>query len=225
MNFDIHEWKDISSTSLSDAMKGLQIMRADIKPLKITARVVGPAYTVQIVDADCAAVFRALRDARPGDVLVIAAQGTMEAAFLGEIIVTIAQTRGLAGIIVDGCIRDTQSISAKDFPVFSKGAVPSSPAINYLSKVQQTVNCGGVVVHPGDFVYGDADGVVIVPQLEKEEVLAKAKAKEKKDLWKLKEVATDVALLEEFLTKACGDNQKRADVDLKGEIKDETYLA
>ena len=225
MNFDIREWKGLSSASISDAMKGSQTMKADIKPLRRTDQVVGPAYTVQIIDKDCTAVFRALRDACPGDVLVIAAQGMMDIAFLGEIIATIAKNRGLAGIVIDGCIRDSRAIAEMDFPVFSKGAISNSPAVNYLSRVQQPVNCSGVMVYPGDFIYGDADGVVVVSPSKKDEILYQAKIKEQNDLWKLNEVIPDSKLLEAFLTKACGDDRVQDLVTMKGDLNDETYLA
>jgi regulator of RNase E activity RraA len=114
MNFDISEWEEVSSTSLSDAMLGLHTMESSIKPLNrktgpaytIQIAVVGPAYTVQIIKNDCAVIFKALQEAPEGSVLVIAAQGTTDVAFLGEIVTKIAQKQGIAGIVIDGCVRE-----------------------------------------------------------------------------------------------------------------------
>ena len=100
MEFNIQEWNGLSSTSLSDAMAGCQTMDAAIKPLDKRMTVTGPAYTIQIVKNDCSVVFKALREAPEGAVLVIAAHGTTDAAFLGEIVVTIARKQGL----VVGCL-------------------------------------------------------------------------------------------------------------------------
>lgn len=111
MNFDISEWEEVSSTSLSDAMLGLHTMESSIKPLNRKMRVVGPAYTVQIIKNDCAVIFKALQEAPEGSVLVIAAQGTTDVAFLGEIVTKIAQKQGIAGIVIDGCVRDSLAIS------------------------------------------------------------------------------------------------------------------
>ena len=98
MNFDISEWEEVSSTSLSDAMLGLHTMESSIKPLNRKMRVVGPAYTVQIIKNDCAVIFKALQEAPEGSVLVIAAQGTTDVAFLGEIVTKIAKNKGLQAL-------------------------------------------------------------------------------------------------------------------------------
>lgn len=205
MTFSIDRWKRVSSTSLSDAMAGLQTMDAGIKPLRRDVQAIGPAYTVQIVKNDCAVLFRALRDAKPGEVIVVAAQGETDVAFMGEIIATIARKKGLAGVVIDGCIRDSQGIEEGAYAVFARGAVPKIPAVNHLGRVQQVVTCGGALVRPGDIVFADADGVVVVPVEETEDVLAKAEAKEEKDQWKMTTLVNDPEALDAFLTKACGE--------------------
>ena len=184
-------------------MHGLQTMDSCIQPLNRRMRVAGPAFTVQIVQNDCAVVFQALRDAAPGSVLVIAANGTTDVAFFGEIVVAIAKEKGLAGIVIDGCARDSLALSQNDFPAFVKGIVPRIPARVFLGEVQKDVQCGGVLVRPGDIVFGDADGVVIIPQEQQAPVLAKAQAKEKLDQWKMEHLLHDPEALEKFLTDTC----------------------
>ena len=113
MNFDISEWGEVSSTSLSDAMLGLHTMEPSIKPLNRKMRVVGPAYTVQIIKNDCAIIFKALQEAPEGSVLVIAAQGTTDVAFIGEIVTKIAQKRGIAGIVkIETMIPDSEALQS-----------------------------------------------------------------------------------------------------------------
>lgn len=207
MEFNIQEWNGLSSTSLSDAMAGCQTMDAAIKPLDKRMTVTGSAYTIQIVKNDCSVVFKALREAPEGAVLVIAAHGTTDAAFLGEIVVTIARKQGLAGIVIDGCVRDSQAIAGGDFPVFARGITPKSPSVNYQGRVQQTVACADTLIHPGDIIFGDADGVVVIPADKTAEVLKNAKAKEEKDRWKMDTVIPDPAALDEFLARACGETK------------------
>ena len=135
--------------------------------------------------------------------MVIAANGTTDVAFFGEIVVAIAKEKGLAGIVIDGCARDSLALSQNDFPVFVKGIVPRIPARVFLGEVQKDVQCGGVLVRPGDIVFGDADGVVIIPQEQQAPVLAKAQAKEKLDQWKMEHLLHDPEALEKFLTDTC----------------------
>lgn len=201
MNFDISEWEEVSSTSLSDAMLGLHTMEASIKPLNRKMRVVGPAYTVQIIKNDCAVIFKALQEAPEGSVLVIAAQGTTDVAFLGEIVTKIAQKQGIAGIVIDGCVRDSLAIEEGTFPVFAKGAIPKIPAANYLGQVQKTVVCADVVVRPGDIICADADGIVAVPAEKTNQVLQKAMEKETKDHWKIETMIPDSEALQSYLDK------------------------
>jgi 4-hydroxy-4-methyl-2-oxoglutarate aldolase len=201
MNFDISEWEEVSSTSLSDAMLGLHTMESSIKPLNRKMRVVGPAYTVQIIKNDCAVIFKALQEAPEGSVLVIAAQGTTDVAFLGEIVTKIAQKQGIAGIVIDGCIRDSLAIEEGTFPVFAKGAIPKIPAANYLGQVQKTIVCADVIVRPGDIICADADGIVAVPAEKANQVLQKAMEKETKDHWKIETMIPDSEALQSYLDK------------------------
>ena len=182
-------------------------MDAAIKPVHPEMQCIGPAYTVQVIKNDCSVVFKALRNAPAGSVLVVAALGTTDAAFMGEIIATIAAKKGLAGIVIDGGIRDSRAIRQGKLPVFARAITPKSPNVNYLGAVQKTVTCAGIIVRPGDLVSGDADGVVVVPIEKVEEVLAKAKAKakEEKDIWKMTNVIPDEKALDEFLATASGD--------------------
>lgn len=203
MNFIKEDWNGVSSTSLSDAMQGLQTMDAVIKPLNKEMQAVGPAYTVQIVKNDSAVIFQALHEAKPGEVIVIAAQGTTDVAFLGDLCAAMAQQRGLAGIVIDGCIRDSLSISRGTFPVFAKGAVPKIPAVTHLGQVQQPIVCAGVSIRPGDIIFADADGVVAVPKEETATVLEKARVKEEKDQWKMNSIIPNPESLENWLRNVC----------------------
>ena len=109
------------------------------------------------------------RLAKPGDVLVIDGKGDQTAALMGTIMMTACKQLGLAGVVIDGAVRDSLEIDEMDFPVFCVGTNPNGPTKNVGGRIGHPVSCGGVTVQSGDFVIGDADGVVVV---EREKIAA-----------------------------------------------------
>jgi 4-hydroxy-4-methyl-2-oxoglutarate aldolase len=105
----------------------------------------------------------AIRRARPGDVLLVDAGGSLERGLWGAILSTEAARRGIAGLVIDGAVRDCDEIAELRFPVFARGRNPSTPYSKIHGHVGRAVTCGGLQVHPGDAVYADGDGVVVVP--------------------------------------------------------------
>ncbi|GAI59152.1 unnamed protein product, partial [marine sediment metagenome] len=95
--------------------------------------------------------------------------------------VKMADKKGMAGYIIDGCVRDSSAIKKMDFPVFARGVTPKGPYKNGPGEINLPISCGGVVVNPGDIIVGDEDGVVVIPPSEAENLLKKALAKEKKE--------------------------------------------
>lgn len=199
MEFRITDWHGVSTTTISDAMQGKNTLTGKIKPLDGRSFIAGPACTVQIVRDDSMGIFKGLSTAKTGDVLVVAVNGHMSYAFLGEIVITMAQTMGLAGIVIDGAVRDSQAIIQSRFPVFCQGITPSIGTSSKLSQVQVDIQCGGVAVHSGDIVVGDGDGVVVVPKNEMQAVWQKAKEKEKIDRQRLAELAGNTTAVRTFL--------------------------
>lgn len=152
------------TANLSDAMANLNTMTSGIHAVAEGLRCCGPACTAVTRNGDFLPVLRALHAARAGDVLVIDNQGDSDTALWGEITTTEAQGKGLAGVVVDGLVRDIEGICAKRFPVFARGQIPRVGGRASLGEVNVPVRCGGVVVHPGDIVVADSDGVVVVPR-------------------------------------------------------------
>ncbi|MBI1397967.1 MAG: RraA family protein [Betaproteobacteria bacterium] len=128
-----------------------------------SARLCGPALTVRVAVGDHLMVHKALDLARPGDVVVVDARGYVEAAMIGEIMTRYARSRGIAGFVIDGAIRDLDYITSQDMPVYARGATPAGPTRRGPGEINVTVQVGGMVVAPGDIVCGDPDGVVSVP--------------------------------------------------------------
>jgi RraA family protein len=124
----------------------------------------GPACTVKVFPGDNLMVHKSLDVARPGDVVVVDAGGSPMNAVLGDLVCTKARHRGIAGVVVDGLIRDLPGITDLDFPVFARGTTPIGPLHRGPGEINYPICCGGVVVNPGDIVVGDGAGVVVVPR-------------------------------------------------------------
>jgi 4-hydroxy-4-methyl-2-oxoglutarate aldolase len=125
-------------------------------------KVAGPAFTVEVRPGDNLMIHAAMSMAKPGDVLVIDGKGDLGAALMGTIMMTACKQLGLAGVVIDGAVRDTLELEEMGFPVFAAGANPNGPTKNVPGRIGHPVSVGGVTVRAGDFVLGDADGVVVV---------------------------------------------------------------
>jgi RraA family protein len=158
---------------ISDQLNRLYAVNPGIRCLTSDRhRVCGPACTVKVFPGDNLMVHKALDVIEPGDVIIIDAGGSTMNAVLGDLISTKARHRGAAGFVVDGLVRDLQTIQElEDFPVFARGTTPIGPLHRGPGEINFPICCGGVVVNPGDIVVGDAMGVVIVPQGIAEELL------------------------------------------------------
>lgn len=142
------------------------------------ARVVGRARTVTTPAADNLSLHWVLPDLQPGDVLVVDAQGDVQTAVWGDVMTAAAQAVGVAGLVVDGAVRDVAAIAASAFPVFARGVAIPGPAKAQQGQIDGAIICGGTKVRSGDWILGDADGVVVVAADQIEPVLAAAKGRE-----------------------------------------------
>ncbi|MED4224986.1 RraA family protein [Neobacillus cucumis] len=201
----VNEFEKIPTTCISDTMQGLNNLDPAIKPLKDEYRVAGRAFTVKMPVGDNLVVLKAIREANPGDVLVIDAKGDTYRAIAGDFIVGLAQTLGIRGIIVDGAVRDIQGIRELDYPVFCKGTTVAASGKAGMGESNVPISCGGTAVHPGDIVVGDADGVVIIPQAAEQELLKESLEKLDKDIKRAEKVSGKreevIKYLDDFLLK------------------------
>lgn len=149
----------IEVSALCDADRDLPVLDRAIRPLVPGVTMAGPAFTVD-ARGDLLPVLTALGEAAAGDVLVVAT-GATEPAVLGEIFTTEAARRGLAGIVVDGHVRDLAGLRRIGLPVHARGTYPAAVPGVGIAPHGGTVRCGGIEVAPGDLVLGDDDGVVI----------------------------------------------------------------
>jgi 4-hydroxy-4-methyl-2-oxoglutarate aldolase len=135
-------------------------------------RIVGPALTVQCHPRDNLMLHKALQIAQPGDIIVADTGGYPDAGYFGDLMATSAMARQVGGLAIDGSIRDCADIIEMGFPIFCRGRCMRGTAKDTLGSVNHTIVFGDVVVHPGDLVVGDDDGIVIVAQSKLDEVLA-----------------------------------------------------
>ncbi len=165
--------REFDTPDVSDLMNRLYTMVPAIR--NVTAehlRVIGPALTVKVYPGDNLMVHKSLDLAEPGDVIVIDAGSSTLNGVLGDLISTKARHRGVAGFVVDGLIRDLpESRALEEFPVFARGVSPIGPLHRGPGEINHPISAGGIVVHPGDIVTGDQNGVVVVPRAVASELL------------------------------------------------------
>lgn len=158
-----------------DALGGSGALPASIKPVDgatpAMIQLCGPALTCACAPGDHLALVAALVEAKPGDVIVIATEGYLGTAVVGDLMIGIARNRGLEGIVTDGAVRDVEGIIEVGRPVFCAGISPNSPSKTGLGTVGLPVTLGGVSIASGDVLIGDRNGVVVVPQARLAEVL------------------------------------------------------
>ena len=165
----------LPTAELADAA-GIPIaMDARIRPVWRGARRAGPAFTVRTLPGEFQAVREAAERAPAGAVVVVDGGGELRRALWGDKMAGLALDRGFAGLVVDGAVRDVDGIEALGFPVFAAGSVPTPPGRALPGELDVPITCGRLEVRPGDVVYGDADGVVVVPIAMHDEVVARVR--------------------------------------------------
>jgi regulator of RNase E activity RraA len=173
----IKAYANLSTNELCDVLELSCVMRYAIHPLwPGVPRIAGPAFTARTGHHDNLMFHASIYLARPGDIIVVEA-GDDEMAVAGGNVCAIAQRRGVAGLVVDGVVRDVGESRDKRFPLFARGASPIPGKRVGDGDMNATIRCGGVLVSPGDIVVADEEGVVVVPRARAEDVLAKAQAK------------------------------------------------
>jgi regulator of RNase E activity RraA len=151
------------------------------EPAWPAARLLGPAFTVQGAPGDNLALHRAVAEAAPGDVIVLAVGGEQRRAHLGGIVASAARARGIAGVVVDGAVRDRAELEEIGVPVFHRGVSPLKPTKDGPAELRVAVQIDVVRIEPGDLVAADADGVVVVPRVRADELLAAAEQLEARE--------------------------------------------
>ena len=172
---------DLPTTAISDATGGHTNMDGKIKPLSDDFKIAGQALTVRLPDGENGAVLEAISKAQKGDIIVIDSKGNTNRAVAGDFVISLAKGVGVQGFVVNGVIRDIKAIRDLGFPVFSLGTTVAAGFKNGGGAVGIPIAVGGVTIHPGDYIVGDVDGVVVIPKADIEQIASEAEEKIRKD--------------------------------------------
>ena len=173
----VERFRSLPVANVSDSMSRMAAAGPRLRPMHKGGAMAGPALTVKVRPGDNLMLHRALDLAEPGDVIVVDAGGDLTTAIMGDLMLAHAKQRGVAGLVINGAVRDVDSIRAQDLPLYAAGVTHRGPYKDGPGEINVAVAIDGMVVEPGDLVLGDADGVLGVPFDAVPAVLAAAEAK------------------------------------------------
>jgi RraA family protein len=168
---------EFQAAILADVNGRRGALNGKIAALDPSMKIAGPAITVEVRPGDNLMIHAAMAIAQPGDVLVIDGKGDLNSALMGAIMMNQAKAIGLAGVVIDGAVRDVLEIREMGFPVFAAGTNPNGPTKLVPGRVNWPISAGGHPVNPGDLVVADADGVVVIEREKAASLLGPAEKK------------------------------------------------
>ena len=193
----LREVASFDTATLHEAAGQTGALSPKIRALAPGLRLAGPALTVACPAGDNLMIHAAVADARPGEVLIAQCHDHRRGVW-GEILMTAALERGIAGLVVDGGVRDVPGLRAAGFPVFCRAIAIQGTAKERRGLLRQPISCGGVIVWPGELVVADDSGVVVIAAAEVDQVIARARQRVEKEnamVKALREKRTTVDLL------------------------------
>jgi 4-hydroxy-4-methyl-2-oxoglutarate aldolase len=150
------------SSILADVAGRRGALHGRIAPLSPTMRFAGPALTVEVRPGDNLMIHAAMAIAKPGDVIVVDGKGDLSSALMGEIMCQQCTAIGVAAIVIDGAVRDSEALRELGLPMYAAGLNPNGPTKSVAGRLNHPICVGGVTIHPGDLLVGDADGVTVI---------------------------------------------------------------
>lgn len=171
----------LNSNVFADVLGRSAAMDYKIKPVDDEMKVIGTAITVDVRPGDNLFLHEAIYLGKKGYVLIVDGKNDESNAYLGELMARASRAMGIEGIVVDGLVRDKDSLKELGFPIFAKGFTPNGPFKSGPGKINTPISCGGISVNPGDLVFGDSDGIVIIPKDKIENAIIRAEEKLKEE--------------------------------------------
>jgi len=200
--------KKIPSATLHEAYEKKGAVDRTIRPLFANTVVCGSALTVSIPVGDNLGIHVAITLAKPGDILVVTTNGTPDFGYWGEIMTVAATEKGIVGLVIDGCVRDSSPIHKLQFPIFAKGLCIRGTKKKSFDSINHPIVFGNVLISPGDLVLGDDDGLVVISQTEVSDILEKAVRREQNEEHIIQNLKKGKTTLELFgMTKILEENK------------------
>ena len=171
----------LGSATIYEAQGATGAIDSTIKPLARSMKMAGPALTLQMRPGDNLMIHYALLHAKAGQVLVINCDGFTGAGIWGDVLTAQAQKMGLAGLVVNGAVRDSDAMIDAQFPVFAKGLCIRGTEKKQPGTLNGSLFINDCIIHPGDIIVGDADGLVVIKQEHLDEVIRLSEMREEKE--------------------------------------------
>ena len=177
----VTRYEKLSVATVHEAQGRVGLLSPEIRPIKAGLKLVGRAVTVFATPGDNVMIHVAMEQCEPGDVMVVAVNSRSECGYFGDLLATLMQARGIAGLVIDSGVRDLADLRQMGIPVFSRCISAQGTVKETLGDVNVPVVCGGQVINPSDLIVGDDDGVVVVRRHELDSVAQKSEAREDKE--------------------------------------------